>query len=51
MTDFSPLEGAVIAFSVAAGECGPSSFGAADVLRVNMETPEVIGEACSNSIH
>ena len=49
MTDFSPVEGVVIAFSVAAGECGPSSFGAVDELRVNMETPEV-GKSSSNSI-
>ena len=49
MTDFSPVEGAVIAFSVDAGVVECSSFGAADELRVNMETPE-FGEASSNSI-
>ena len=50
MMDFSPVEGVVIAFSVPAGvvECGPSSFGTADELCVNMELPGMVNFGDNN---
>jgi hypothetical protein len=42
MTDFSPVEGALITLLVLVGDVvrGSGIFGPADELRVNMETPE-----------
>ena len=42
MTDFSPVEGEVIALSVLVGEAvRGSGFGPTDELRVNMEPPGI----------
>jgi len=50
MTDFSPVEGEVIALSVLVGEAvRGSGFGPTDELRVNMEPPG-IGKASGNRI-
>ena len=52
MTDFSPVDGALITLLVLPGDVvrGSGILGPADGLRVNMEAPEVISEACTNSI-